>query len=77
MKNNMNQENNAPFGALIERGVITATSDDGYSVESFDRKGVITPPITGISQETYSAGDRVFFFLFNDGHGKILAKLNE
>lgn len=73
----MNQKNNTPYGALIERGVITAEIDGGYSVESFDRKGVITPPITGISQETYSAGDRVFFFLFNDGHGKILARLNE
>ena len=71
----MRDERNAPYGALIERGKVTQAEQDGYIVESYERPGVITPPIKGINNENYGAGDRVFFFLFNDGDGRIIGKL--
>jgi len=71
----MKNENNAPYGAMIERGIVTGAENGGYTVESHDRAGVTTPPITGILQELYAAGDRVFFFLFEDGDGKIIGKM--
>ena len=72
----MKNECNSPYGAFIERGQVTAAKEDGYIVESYDRPGVITPPIKGMNNEEHSAGDRVFFFLFNDGDGKIIGKLD-
>lgn len=72
----MNQENNS-FGASIERGLIRQATDSGFIVESYDRKGLTTPPIQAIWQKTYSAGDRVYFFLFDDGSGKIIALMDE
>ena len=60
-------------GAFIERGTILSASTDGYKVKSFDRDGIITPPIKPISTDTtYTVGDTVYFFLFLDGTGKIL-----
>lgn len=60
-------------GAFIERGTILSASNDGYTVKSFDRDGIITPPIKPISTDTkYTVGDTVYFFLFRDGTGKIL-----
>ena len=72
----MKNENNPPYGALIERGLVTKATESGYVVESSDRKGVVSPPITGITNEIYSAGDRVFFFLFDDGDGLIIRKMS-
>ena len=71
----MNQENNS-YGAKIERGVITQAAGGKYIVQSFDRHGLATPPIEANHQEQYSAGDRVYFFLFDDGSGKIIASMN-
>lgn len=71
----MKNEGNPLHGVLIERGRITEAKADGYIVESFERPGVKTPLIKGINHEEYSAGDRVFFFLFNDGDGRIIGKL--
>lgn len=56
----------------IERGSIKAVSGDGYSVSSYDRIGIETPPIKAIDNKTYSVGDKVYFFYFNDGTGKII-----
>lgn len=72
----MNQENNS-YGAKIERGVIAQTVDGKYTVQSFDRPGLVTPPIETINQQQHNAGDRVYFFLFDDGCGKIIASMNE
>ena len=60
------------YGALIERGVILSAEADGYRVESFARDGVITPPIPAINDTEYTVGDRVYFFLFDDGRGSVL-----
>jgi hypothetical protein len=35
--------------------------------------GIITPAIPSVSGAAYKAGDRVYFFVFDDGHGAILA----
>lgn len=59
--------------ADIERGQITAAEDGKYRVESYSRDGLTTPPIPAVGEGVYSVGDRVYFFLFDDGHGAILA----
>lgn len=56
----------------IERGQIVKVSEEKYTVRSLDRDGITTPPIEAINAETYSPGDKVYFFYFNDGTGKII-----
>ena len=63
----------SPYGAAIERGVITEVCDGGYRVSSYSRKGITTPAIPSIDGRDYQAGNRVYFFMFDDGHGAILA----
>lgn len=72
----MNQEN-ISYGAKIERGLVMHAVDGKYIVQSYDRTGLTTPPIEAINQKQYNAGDRVYFFLFDDGGGKIIASMNE
>ena len=59
-------------GATIERGKILAAETDGYIIASVDRPGIETGPIQAIDENTYTAGDAVYFFVFPDGTGKIL-----
>ena len=60
-------------GVSIERGYILDVAADGaYTVASYDRDGIETPPIKPINRNTYTKGDLVYFFLFPDGTGKIL-----
>ena len=60
-------------GVSIERGyILDVAADGGYYVASYDRAGIETPPIKPIDSKTYTQGDRVYFFLFPDGTGKIL-----
>lgn len=61
------------FGAKIERGKILAAEEGGYIVASTDRPGIETGPLTPISENTYTAGDAVYFFVFPDGTGKIIS----
>ena len=61
------------YGAAIERGRIISAEDDGYRVMSYSRGGITTPPLPAISDATYKVDDRVYFFVFSDGHGAILA----
>ena len=63
------------YGAIIERGRITAQAEDGYTVVSLDRSGIESSYITGIDNTTYTVGDTVYFFLFRDGTGKIFCKV--
>lgn len=70
----MKMETNKAYGAMIERGRIISREDTGYIIESYSRKGVTSPPITPIDSSAYAVGDRVYFFLFDDGKGAILAK---
>lgn len=62
-------------GAFIERGIITAVEDDGYVIVSYDRKGIVLPPLKGYDDATYTVGDKVFYFVFHDGTGRIICGL--
>lgn len=71
------------YGAAIERGTIQKAEGGKYTVKSLTRDGIVTPPIpalplmqgteNGYEAISYAAGDRVYFFLFEDGNGMILA----
>lgn len=62
-------------GATIERGIILTAEGGMYTVASFDRDGIVTPPIEAFNGVTgYEKDDIVFFFLFRDGTGKILCR---
>lgn len=65
---------NEKYGAPLERGVIEQIKDQKYTVASISRKGITSPPIPSAAKDTLSIGDLVFFFLFDDGDGLILAK---
>lgn len=71
----MNDEHNS-YGAKIERGVIIHAGEDGYTVKSYDRNGLVTPKIKTLFGYKYNAGDRVYFFLFDDGSGQIICKMD-
>ena len=60
------------YGAVIERGVILTADVGAYTVKSYSRDGVTTPKIRAIGDKTYSVGQWVFFFLFDDGTGRVL-----
>lgn len=60
------------MNAVIERGTVLSVTAGGYTVASFDREGIQSPPIQAIDETVYSVGSRVYFFLFPDGTGKIL-----
>lgn len=60
----------------IERGTIIAVGTSGYRIASLDREGIETPEIGTINESsTYSVGDKVYFFYFTDGTGKIICPL--
>lgn len=62
------------YGAQIERGHIESISEDGrYKVVSDSRNGITTPALPSIGGAAYDVGDDVYFFMFDDGHGAILA----
>lgn len=71
----MNQENNS-YGARIERGIVKQARDGKYVIESCDRIGLVTPPLETIHRHTYNAGDHVYFFMENDGSGKIIGLMS-
>lgn len=61
-------------GVYVERGIVQEVCDGGgYKVKSYIRDGIITPEIPAAGGATYEVGDRVYFFLFDDGRGLILA----
>lgn len=61
------------YGATVERGIVKEVCAEGYRVQSYTRNGVTTPAIPAASGAAYEVGDRVYFFVFDDGHGMILA----
>ena len=63
------------IGAAIERGEVLTAETGLYTVKSLDRDGIESLPIAAINSTVYQAGDRVYFFLFRDGTGKILCTL--
>ena len=60
------------YGTVVERGKIITASGGLYTVSSYDRDGVETPPITAFLNLEYQVGDQVYFFLFSDGSGRII-----
>ena len=60
-------------GALIERGRVIEKTDTGYRVKSLTRDGITTPPIPAMGEAEHQAGSLVYFFVFGDGRGMILA----
>lgn len=65
---------NQQYGATIERGIVAVACEDGCKVQSLTRDGITTPALPSVSGTAYKVGDRVYFFVFDDGHGAILAK---
>ncbi len=61
--------------AWIERGTVAEITEEGYRVNSIDRPGIVTPPLLTTGKEMYTTGDKVYFFLFRDGTGKILSRM--
>ena len=43
----------------IERGRIREAAGTGYIVESLDRKGIVSPPLSPIFDSAFSQGDTV------------------
>lgn len=80
------------YGAAIERGEIIYAVGTHYVVKSLSRDGIESPPIPALPlvaevymdeyrgpqffHKEYAAGDRVYFFLFGDGQGMILAAID-
>lgn len=60
------------YGAAIERGKVVGLENGRYIVESLTREGIITPPMEAMDGQTYQAGDTVYFFMFDDGQGRIV-----
>lgn len=61
------------YGAVIERGIVLVVTPAGYKVKSLTRDGITTPAIPAINGGTFAVGDRVYFFLFDDGRGGVLS----
>ena len=68
----MNGENDFPWGAKMERGIIVRAEGGRYDIESFDRPGVTGYGLKAL--KTIEAGKTAYFFLFRDGKGLIIAE---
>lgn len=71
----MNSGNNFQWGAKIERGEITAAKREADGASQYDIKSIDRPGVTanGVScDQMLAPGAKVYFFLFDDGHGMIL-----
>jgi len=72
----MDDEKRQREAGRIERGEIISVDDGRYTIRSFERDGIVTPPLeTLIPENIFSAGDKVCFFYFNDGTGRVICKL--
>jgi hypothetical protein len=61
------------WGAAIERGTVRS-AEGGYVIASEDRQGVVTPPLPSLNGNVYAAGDRVYFFMHEDGTGAVIGR---
>ena len=72
----MKCENNFPWGARIERGIVTASYaglTPRCDVRSVDRPGCTFDRLP--SPVAYSADTAVFFFAFDDGRGLVIGPI--
>ena len=68
-------KHNDGYGARIERGEITRDHGKGiYTVKSITREGVYGYEMPYMGGDELKEGDRVYFFLFDDGNGAVLPK---
>ena len=44
-------------------------------MRNLDRPGLVSRVITGTDDTVYQVEDKVYFFMFSDGNGKILGRL--
>lgn len=59
---------------VIERGQVVETGANGYAIQSLDRDGIKTPPLKALEEgQSYSVGDKVYYFIFKDGTGRIIS----
>ena len=70
------------YGAKVELGKLKEKKSGKWRVESYSRKGIITPPLTvlpleSVKTEAYQAGDKVFYAMASDGTGVVLCKVDE
>lgn len=63
------------YGAMMERGEIAEKTDEGYRVKSYDRDGVVTAALPAMDGKTFGIGQKVYFFMFPDGSGLVVAAL--
>ena len=62
--------------ARIERGTIIEASDGNeYKAQSLDRRGVVSGTLKALGDATYQTGDRVEYYTFPDGTGRIFCKM--
>ena len=76
-------------GAYIDRGKIIREESGGFVVSSYENPGVETRPMKPVNayvreyegdpptenKYTYASNDEVYFFMFPDGRGMILGKM--
>lgn len=61
---------------IIERGEVLEATQDGYIIASIDRDGIITPPLKAlIGGKSFSVGEKVCYFIFKDGFGRVFDSL--
>lgn len=61
---------------IIERGEILTVEQSGYTIASYSRDGITTPPLKALMDgKTYSVGDKVSYFIFSDGTGRVIDKI--
>ena len=70
------------YGARVELGKLKEKKGKKWRVESFTRKGIITPPLTVLPLDSaitdaYQAKDKVFYAMVDDGTGVVLCKVDE
>lgn len=62
---------------IIERGQVAEVKDGSYIIASLDRDGIVTPPLLPISEtDMYLPGDKVFYFYFSDGSGRVICRFS-
>ena len=69
------KENITREKGIIERGEIVSVDQGKYKIASLDRDGIITPPMLPIDDKEYAVGDKVYYFYFKDGTGRIICGL--
>lgn len=62
-------------GAAIERGQVVTIAPEGARIKSLTRDGITTPPLPTMEGLTIQTGELVYFFLFDDGRGMVIARI--